>query len=117
MIRDFQDCAETYPGAAWPEQAMRSLRGLIRAGTPPANRDFPPSLPRTGNRWRPSSGAPSPSAWPRVSRVPGPKNQVKQQPGRELLEFCKTRQADELRFAADTSVWPTKTSQSAASAP
>jgi hypothetical protein len=30
-VRDFQDCAETYPGAAWPEQAMRSLRGLIRA--------------------------------------------------------------------------------------
>ena len=33
-----------------------------------------------------------------VSRVPGPKNQVRQQPGRELLEFCKTRQADVLRF-------------------
>ena len=31
IIRDFQDCAETYPGAAWPEQAMRSLRGLIHA--------------------------------------------------------------------------------------
>ena len=42
-----------------------------------------------------------------VSRVPGPKNQVRQKPGRELLEFCKTRQADVLRFTTDTSVWPT----------
>ena len=32
---------------------------------------------------------------------------MKRQPARELLEFCKTRQADVLRFAADTSVWPT----------
>ena len=31
LTRDFQDCAETYPDAAWPQQAMRSLRGLIRA--------------------------------------------------------------------------------------
>ena len=49
---------------------------------------------------------PSPSAWPLFPR-PGPKNQVRQQPGRELLEFCKTRQADVLRFTTDTSVWPT----------
>ena len=31
LTSDFQDCAETYPGAAWPEQAIRSLRGLTRA--------------------------------------------------------------------------------------
>jgi len=31
LLRDFQDCAETYPGAVWPAQAQRSLRGLIRA--------------------------------------------------------------------------------------
>ena len=31
LIRDFADCAETYPGAGWPEQAQRALRGLIRA--------------------------------------------------------------------------------------
>jgi Transposase IS66 family len=42
-----------------------------------------------------------------VSRVPGPKNQVKQRPGREFLEFCKTRLADVRRFAAGTSIWPT----------
>jgi hypothetical protein len=31
LIRDFADCAETYPGSGWPEQAQRALRGLIRA--------------------------------------------------------------------------------------
>jgi transposase len=42
-----------------------------------------------------------------VPRVPGPKNSTKQKPGRELPEFCKNRQADVLRFTADTSIWPT----------
>jgi hypothetical protein len=42
-----------------------------------------------------------------VPRVPGPKNKVKQKPGRELLEFCKNRQGDVLRFTADTRIWPT----------
>jgi hypothetical protein len=31
LIRDFADCAETYPGSGWPEQAQRALRGLIHA--------------------------------------------------------------------------------------
>jgi hypothetical protein len=42
-----------------------------------------------------------------VPRVPGPKNAVKQKTGRELLEFCRNRQADVLRFTTDASVWPT----------
>jgi hypothetical protein len=29
---------------------------------------------------------------------------VKQKPGREMLEFCRDRQADVLRFTTDTSV-------------
>ena len=31
LLRDYEDCAETYPGAAWPVQAQRVLRGLIHA--------------------------------------------------------------------------------------
>ncbi len=31
LLRDYQDCAETYPDAVWPVQAQRALRGLIRA--------------------------------------------------------------------------------------
>jgi hypothetical protein len=107
VIRDFQDCAETYPGAAWPELAMRSLRGLIGAwhaargqglAAIPAEEREPLE---TEFRRAVTVGLAA------VSRVPGPKNQVRQQPGRELLEFCKSRQADVLRFTTDTSVWPT----------
>ncbi|HEX3955560.1 MAG TPA: hypothetical protein VHZ03_02890 [Trebonia sp.] len=32
---------------------------------------------------------------------------MKQKPGRDLLEFCRDRRADVLRFAADTTTWPT----------
>jgi hypothetical protein len=107
IIRDFQDCAETCPGAAWPEQAMRSLRGLVHAwhtareqglAAIPAEEREPLE---TEFRRAVTVGLAA------VSRVPGPRNQVRQKPGRELLEFCKTRQADVLRFTTDTSVWPT----------
>lgn len=53
-----------------------------------------------------------------VPRVAGPRNQVKQKPGREMLEFCRSREGDVLRFATDTNVWPTNNIRpSAASAP
>jgi transposase len=42
-----------------------------------------------------------------VPRVPGPKHSTKQRPGRELLEFCRDRRDDVLRFTTDTSIWPT----------
>ena len=41
------------------------------------------------------------------ARVPGPKNSTKQKPGRELLEFCRGRRDDVLRFTTATSIWPT----------
>ena len=42
-----------------------------------------------------------------MPRIPGPKNGTKQEPGRELLEFCRDRRSDVLLFTEDTSVWPT----------
>jgi hypothetical protein len=42
-----------------------------------------------------------------VPRVPGPKNSTAQHPGRELLEFCRNREDDVLRFTTDTRIWPT----------
>ncbi|MFE3454966.1 transposase [Nonomuraea sp. NPDC059194] len=31
LLRDLEDCAETYPGAHWPRQLQMALRGLIHA--------------------------------------------------------------------------------------
>ena len=107
LIRDFQDCAETYPDAAWPEQAIRSLRGLIHAwhaarehglAAIPAEEREPLELEF---RRAVSVGLAA------VSRVPGPRNSVRQKPGREMLEFCRDRRDDVLRFTTGTSVWPT----------
>jgi transposase len=42
-----------------------------------------------------------------LPRVPGPKNSTKQRPGRELLELCRDRRGEVLRFTTDTSIWPT----------
>ena len=109
LLRDYQDAAETYPGAVWPEQAQRALRGLIRA-------------------WHDARGAglaaiPADTADPlilefrravraglsAVPRIPGPKNTTAQHPGRDLLEFCSEtgRENAVLRFTADTRIWPT----------
>lgn len=42
-----------------------------------------------------------------VPRVPGPRSCTAQRPGRELLEFCRDRQDDVVRFTTDTRIWPT----------
>jgi transposase len=107
LLRDFQDCAETYPDAVWPVQAQRALRGLIRAWH--AARDQQLSLIPAAVRdplaheFRHAVLAGLAS----VPRVPGPKNSTKQKPGRELLEFCRDRRSDVLLFTEDASVWPT----------
>jgi transposase len=107
LIRDFGDCAETYPQAGWPEQAIRSLRGLIHAWHAAREQGLP-AIPADDReplelefRRAVTVGLAA------VPRVPGPKNTVKQKPGREMLEFCRDRQDDVLRFTTDTSVWPT----------
>jgi len=107
LLRDFEDCAETYPGAVWPAQAQRALRGMIRAWHGARELGLP-SVP---------AGALAPlehefrhavlAGLASVPRVPGPKTTVKQKPGRDLLEFCRDRKDDVLRFTTDTSVWPT----------
>ena len=87
LLRDYEDCAESYPGAVWPAQAQRALRGMIRAwhaaldqGLPVIPGDVLTPLEREF-RHAVLAGLAS------VPRVPGPKNTVKQKPGRELLEF------------------------------
>jgi transposase len=107
LLRDYEDCAETYPGAVWPVQAQRALRGMIHAwhaareqGLTAIPADVLKPLAREF-RHAVLAGLAS------VPRVPGPKNSTRQRPGRELLEFCRDRRDDVLRFTADTSIWPT----------
>jgi transposase len=107
ILRDYEDCAESYPGAVWPVQAQRALRGMIHAWNSALEQGIPAipadTLKPLKHEFRHAVLAGLAS----VPRVPGPKNSTKQKPGRELLEFCKDRQDDVLRFTGDTSVWPT----------
>ena len=110
ILRDYQDCAETYPDAVWPVQAQRALRGMIHAWHAACEQGLP-AIPAV---------VPKPLAHElrhavlaglaSVPRVPGPKNSTKQKPGRELLEFCNGRRDDVLRFTTDTAIWPTNNS-------
>jgi transposase len=107
LLRDYEDCAESYPGAVWPMQAQRALRGLIRAWHAAREQglDAIPAGVREPleHEFRHAVLAGLAS----VPRVPGPKNSTKQKPGRDLLEFCRDRRSDVLLFTEDTSVWPT----------
>jgi transposase len=107
ILRDFEDCAETYPDAVWPVQAQRALRGLIHAWHAAREQGLEavPACIRgpLEHEFRHAALAGLAS----VPRVPGPKNSTKQKPGRELLEFCRDRRSDVLLFTEDTSVWPT----------
>ncbi len=107
LIRDFADCAETYPGTGWPEQAQRALRGLIRARHAAREQGLPAIPGEIREPLELEFRRAVTVGLARVPRVPGPKNTVKQKPGREMLEFCRDRQADVLRFATDTTIWPT----------
>ena len=107
MLRDDEDCAESYPGAVWPVQAQRALRGLIRAWHAAREQGLA-AIPAgvrdpLAHEFRHAVLAGLAS----VPRVPGLKISTKQRPGRELLEFCRGRRSDALLFTEDTSVWPT----------
>jgi hypothetical protein len=107
LLRDFEDCAESYPGGIWPVQAQRSLRGMIHAWHAAREQGLAAipaeALNPLGHEFRHAVLAGLASE----PRVPGPKNSTKQRPGRELLEFCQDRQGDVLRFTTDTRIWPT----------
>ena len=109
LLRDYQDAAESYPGAIWPAQAQRALRGLIRAwhdardaglAAIPAGTAGPLIL-----EFRRAVRAGLAS----VPRIPGPKASTAQHPGRDLLEFCSEHGREDavLRFTRDTTIWPT----------
>jgi hypothetical protein len=91
----------------WPGQAQRALRGLIhrfnqardtgQAEIAPPVRDPLISTFRHAVR----------VGLAQVRANPGPRSSTKQPPGRVLLEFCRDREHDVLRFTSDTRIWPT----------
>ena len=107
LLRDYEDCAESYPGAIWPAQAQRALRGMIHAWHAALGQGLTAIpgdvLKPLAHEFRHAVLAGLAS----VPRVPGPKNSTKQKPGRDLLEFCNGRRDDVLRFTKDTRIWPT----------
>ena len=107
LLRDFEDCAETYPGAGWPEQAQRALRGLTRAWRAAREKGLPAIPAEDRESLELEFRRAVAVGLAAVPRVPGPKNTVKQKPGRELLEFCRDHRDDVFRFTTDTAVWPT----------
>jgi transposase len=107
LSRDFADAAETYPDAHWPDQAQRALRGLIRAWHAARAAGLPESDPQVRADLSEEFRDAIKVGLSEVSRVPGPRHSTAQRPGRELLEFCRDREDDVLRFCGDTRIWPT----------
>jgi transposase len=107
LVRDFEDAAGSWPDAIWPAQAQRALRGLIRAWHAARGQGLPeipaPARDPLIKQFRHAVLA----GLADVPRIPGPKSSTAQHPGRDLLEFCRGRQADVTRFCYDTRVWPT----------
>ena len=108
ILRDYQDCAETYPGAIWPVQAQRALRGLIHAWHAACEQGLA-AIPddvletagarvparRPGRRWRACPVCPA----RRTARNSGP--------AASCWNSAATAADDVLRFTEDTSIWPT----------
>jgi transposase len=107
LLRDFADAAETYPDAHWPAQAQRALRGLIGAWHSARAGGLAAIDPRTRRKLTKEFRDAVKVGLSQVPRVPGPRHSTAQRPGRELLEFCRDRQGDVLRFTTDTRIWPT----------
>lgn len=107
LLRDFADAAETYPDAHWPEQAQRTLHGLIRAWHAARAQGLAEIDPQIRATLSQEFADAIKVGFSQVPRVPGPRHCTKQRPGRELLEFCRDRAEDVLRFCGDTRIPPT----------
>jgi transposase len=105
ILRDLEDCAQAYPDAVWPGQAMEALRALIHAANVARDKglaavpdgDMAPDLALFRNAVRVGLSE--------VRRVPGAN--TRQKTGRCLLECLKDREDDVLRFTADLRIPPT----------
>jgi transposase len=107
LLRDLEDCAETYPDAVWPGQIATALRGLIHAANL-ARAQGQDAIPAgTKAMWTRSFRHGVRIGLAEVRRVPGPAKTVTQPVGRALLEVLRDREDDVLRFTGDLDVPPT----------
>ncbi|WP_344194148.1 IS66 family transposase, partial [Acrocarpospora corrugata] len=107
LLRDLEDCVETYPGEAWPSQIQTALRGLIHAANLARQGGRDQVDPGTKAMWINSFRHGVRVGLSQVRRIPGPAKTVTQPIGRLLLEVLRDREADVLRFAHDLKVPPT----------
>jgi transposase len=107
LLRDLAEAAETYPDAHWPAQAQRALRGLITAWHAARIGGLAEIDPWVRQKLTTQFRDAIKVGLSQVPRVPGPRHCTAQHPGRELLEFCRDREDDVLRFCGDTRIWPT----------
>jgi hypothetical protein len=107
LLRDFADAAESYPDAHWPAQATRALRGLITAWHTARDAGLPAIAKQARDKLAVEFRQAVRVGLSQVPLVPGPRHSTAQHPGRELLEFCRDREDDVLRFTTDTRIWPT----------
>ncbi|MEU8178066.1 transposase [Microbispora hainanensis] len=101
LIRDLEDCAETYPHARWLRQLQMALRGLIHAADLAREQGKDAiaagTLPMFTKMFRGGVAV----GLSEVKRVPGPPKTVTQPVDRVLLEVLRDRTDDVLRFAHD----------------
>jgi transposase len=107
LLRDLEDCAETYPDALWPAQIQTALRGLIHAANTARDRGKDTIDPAAKAMWIHSFHHGVRIGLSEVRRIPGPAKTVTQPIGRVLLEVLRDREDDVLRFVDDLKVPPT----------
>ncbi|GAA1002225.1 hypothetical protein GCM10009555_107810 [Acrocarpospora macrocephala] len=107
LIRDLEDCAETYPEARWPRQLQMALRGLIHAANLAREQGGDAIAAGTLAMFTKMFRGGVAVGLSEVKRVPGPAKTVTQPVGRVLLEVLRDRADDVLRFAHDLRIPPT----------
>lgn len=106
LLRDLEDAAQTYPGAAWPAQITAALTGLIHAASQARSSGLaavpaPAAAPLiTAYRDAVAAGLADLTARPSTTRH-------RRHHRQKLLEDLRDREKDVLRFVTDTRVPPT----------
>jgi transposase len=105
VLRDLEDCAESYPDAIWPGQAADALRALIHAANTARAQGLAAVPDDTITVDLRLFRAAVLVGLQEVRRVPGA--EARQKPGRTLLECLHDREDDILRFLTDLRIPPT----------